>query len=302
METTVHMSGREDLDSADRIRHMLRNAGFGGEWNVVPSAHGSTGRAFVARRGDETLFVKLGSVHPALDRLSELGVTPPILARSDHDGTEFTVSRYIQGMMADRAWISRHVDALVDLFNVIQRDRPLRALLGSASPVATLDEHLATVVTRLIAQVEHASAPVFHSPDIEAALERLRFTRSRDGEVPLVPVHTDPNPANVLVTPERTYLVDWDGIRLSDPMRDIGLLLWWFVPVEEWPPTLRRFWLPRAASATAIDRVFWWSAVTSLRAALWIDRHAPDEGAITSFLGDFREAEARHPNPKHTTS
>jgi aminoglycoside phosphotransferase (APT) family kinase protein len=90
--------------------------------------------------------------------------------------------------------------------------------------------------------------------------------------VPLVPVHTDPSPANVLVTPDRTYLEDWNGFRLSDPLRDIGLLLWWFVSPERWVAALRRFWLPDAASLAAIDRVYWWSAVTSLRVALWIDR------------------------------
>lgn len=298
----MQMSGTEGLNNADKIQHMLRNAGFTGDWNVAPTAHGSTRRAFVARQGEESLFVKLGPVHPALDRLAEMGVTPSILARGDHDGEEFTVSQYSWGVVANRAWIRKHADALVDLFNVVQQDGTLRALLGSASPAATLDEHLATVVTRLIVRVEHASAPVFRSPGIRAALERLRATRHRVDDVPLVPAHTDPHPANVLVTPERTYLVDWDGIRLSDPMRDIGLLLWWFMPPEEWPLTLRRFWLPEAASATAIDRVFWWSAVTSLRAALWIDQHVPDEGAITSFLEDFREAEARRPNPKRTAS
>lgn len=182
---------------------------------------------------------------------------------------------------------------------MVQQDRTLTDLLGSSLPVSALEEHLAAVVTRLTDRTRRASAPIFRSPEIGTALERLRATRHRVDGAPLVPVHTDPSPANILVTPDRTYLVDWDGITLCDPMRDIGLLLWWFLPPQAWPLTLRRFWLPDAASAPVIDRVYWWSAVNSLRVALWIDRHAPDEGAVASFLEDFFAAEGRLPNPKH---
>jgi hypothetical protein len=52
--------GREGTDAVDDIRQMLHGVGFGGDWDVAATAHGSTGRAFVARRGDEALFVKLG--------------------------------------------------------------------------------------------------------------------------------------------------------------------------------------------------------------------------------------------------
>lgn len=90
----------------------------------------------------------------------------------------------------------------------------------------------------------------------------------------------------------------WAGITLADPLRDVGLILCWFVPPERWKAMLRWFWLPDAASAAAIDRVFWWAAVSSLRVALWIDRHAPDDDAIHSFLEDFHEAAARRSNPK----
>lgn len=285
----------------DDLRHQFQRLGFGGDWDVAPAAHGSTGRAFVARQGGESLFIKLGPPHPALERLSALGVTPPILAHlalHERDGRDLTVYQHIDANAADRAWIGAHADVLVDLFNVVQQDSALTGLLGSVSPVTTIDEHLEAVVTRLIARVERASAPVFGSSGIGAALARLHTVRPPVSEVPLVPAHTDPSPSNVLVAFGRIYLVDWDGIILSDPMRDIGLLLWWCVPTERWGALLRRFWLPDADSAACIDRVYWWSAVNSLRVALWIDRHTSDEGAIASFLEDFLAAEARCPNPK----
>lgn len=87
----------------DDIRHRPHHLGFGGVWDVTPAADGATGRAFVARRDGEALFIKLGPVHPALERLSSLGLTPPIMAHHEHDGVHITVYRYIAEATPDRA-------------------------------------------------------------------------------------------------------------------------------------------------------------------------------------------------------
>ncbi len=275
----------------DEVTHVLHDAGFGDGWHVTPPTHGSTGRAFVARRGDEAVFVKLVSAHAAQGYLAALGVTPPIITH----GQDFTISRYVEGVVPDRTWMRDNAALVIDLLTVVQRDKQLRQLLAATAPVASLGEHLAAVVARLIERATRASAPAFQSSRIETALECLRLADHAVEGVPLVPTHTDPSPPNVLVSPERTYLVDWDGIRLSDPLRDVGLILWWFVPPERWQAMLRRFWLPEAA---AVDRVYWWAAVGSFRVALWIDRQAPDDPSIHSFMEDFIAAAHGLPNPR----
>jgi aminoglycoside phosphotransferase (APT) family kinase protein len=264
---------------------------------VTAALHGSTGRAFAARRGDEAVFVKLGTAHATQRRLAALGVTPALLAQ----GPRYTISRYVEGVVPDRIWMRDNTGAVIDLLTVVQRDDPLRNLLTATAPVPPLAEHLATVIARLIERTMLASTPAFRSSEIEMALERLRSARHAVTGVPLVPSHTDPNNSNVLVSPDRVYLIDWDGITLSDPLRDIALLLWWYVPPERWGAMLQRFWLPDAASATTIDRVFWWAAVSSLRIALWIERQTPDDDAIQSFLADFIAAAHGRPNPKGLT-
>lgn len=47
---------------------------------------------------------------------------------------------------------------------------------------------------------------------------------------PLVPTHPDPSPVNLLVTENSLILIDWDDVSLSDPLRDIGVMLWWYLP------------------------------------------------------------------------
>lgn len=284
--------------ATDDIQRLLDDAGFPGPWHVTAPAHGSTDRAFVARCGNQVVFVKLGLVHPSLGRLADLGVTPPIIGQGEHHGEPFTIFQYMEGVVPDRIWMRDNAGHVLDLLGIVQRDGPLAHLLSTAAPVPTLGEHLAAVVARLTERTTRASAPAFRSSEIEPSLQRVRTAHHAVDGVPLVPSHTDPSPPNVLVMPGRMYLVDWDDIRLSDPMRDIGLILWWFVPPERWEMMLRRFWLPDAASAAMIDRIYWWAAVSSFRVALWIDRQAPDDDAVRSFLDDFHEAAARRPNPK----
>ena len=278
----------------DDVTHVLHDAGFGDGWHVTLPAQGSTGRAFVARRDDEAVFVKLGTAHAAQRRLAALGMTPALLAY----GPGFTIFRYVEGVVPDRSWMRDNAGVVIDLLTVVQRDEPLGQLLATTVPVAPLREHLAAVVARLTERATRASTPAFRSSGIATALECLRLADYAVDGVPLVPSHTDPNTSNVLVAPDHAYLIDWDGITLSDPLRDIGLLLWWYVPPERWEAMVRRSGLPDAASAAAIDRIFWWAAVSSLRVALWIDRHGSDDDAIRSFLADFIAAAHGFPNPR----
>lgn len=179
-----------------------------------------------------------------------------------------------------------------------QRDRELARALDPDAP--SLPAHLARQIALLEAAIDGAVSPLVRTPDVRSALRRLATPRPVHGidAAPLVPSHTDPNNTNVLVAPERIYLVDWDGITLSDPLRDIGLILWWYVPEARWPEAFSRMGIPATDLDATTARVYWWSAVTSLCVALWIDRHASNDDAIRSFLADFTAAANDLPNPK----
>lgn len=178
------------MTRVDDLQHLLNGAGFVGAWNVTTPPHGTTGRAFVARRSDEAVFVKLAPSHPAYERLSELGVTPPILMLTKH----FTVFRYVEGDVPDRTGMRDNASSIIDMLAVVQRDEPLTRLLAAGAPDPTFSEHLAVVVARLIEQTTWAAGPAFRSSGIETSLERLRNTHHAVGGVPLVPSHTDPSP------------------------------------------------------------------------------------------------------------
>jgi hypothetical protein len=81
-------------------------------------------------------------------------------------------------------------------------------------------------------------------------------------------------------------------LQLSDPMRDIGLLLWWYVLPKQWPIFFQAYGL--TLDQQQIDRIYWWTAKTSLSIALWHVEHGLDG---SDFLQDFVAALNKSNNP-----
>lgn len=161
-------------------------------------------------------------------------------------------------------------------------------------------DHLAAEIELVAADVRQAARSAFRHPEVGAGVGRLGASRVVNAARGLVPSHTDPNNSNFLVTVNTVYLIDWDGVALSDPMRDPGLILWWYVPEDRWPEAFAHLGIPESDPQRDLSRVYWWAAVTSLKVALWIDRHDANDEAIRSFLDDFLHAERGLPNPKRT--
>jgi aminoglycoside phosphotransferase (APT) family kinase protein len=77
---------------------------------------------------------------------------------------------------------------------------------------------------------------------VDADAERLR----RLGEL------GDPDAENLMRQGDAAlYLIDWDEARVSDPARDIGQVLWWYVRPERWGKALAECGLRRPAAAAS---------------------------------------------------
>lgn len=109
----------------------------------------------------------------------------------------------------------------------------------------------------------------------------------------MVPVHPDPNTKNLLLVDTRLMMVDWDNLQLSDPMRDAGQLLWWYVSPKQWPIFFQAYGLE--LDENLVNRIYWWAARTSFAIALW---HIEHEFDCTSFLQDFLAALNKMNNPR----
>lgn len=274
----------------EQIKRILQ-AHFGSTtWDVARTKDGQQNAGYRAYNGSMEVFVKFTDTVAALQRLGELAVAPRMLASGIDQGRAYVVQEYITGTYPDWHWFTSHMLVLASCIQRYHRDQPLIALLAQSA--TTYQEHIALDLAQLEAQFAALHAEGLHTSAITTAFEELKNQAQRLQPVELVPVHIDPNTYNMLVTDKRLLFVDWDGILLSDPMRDAGLLLWWYVPQHSWPAFFQHYGSPM--DDASVERIFWWAARTSFAIALWHVEHGYE---WTDFCQDFLAALAKKSNP-----
>jgi thiamine kinase-like enzyme len=269
------------------VRSALHDVAPGTTWHVAPTASGQRKPAFVARSGQQAVFVKLDVTPNPLRRLEDLGVAPPLIATGTSHGHTWIVQPWLAGTHPDRAWLRTNADQVSRLLALVHGDRELSAHVPETRSIAT---DLAALQVRL----NGALPDWFAHPRVQAALDRFTTTASRLETASPVPVHDEPNTGNMLVSADRLFLIDWDDLHRNDPFRDLGPFLWWYYPPAQWHHFLRS-----AQVVTPPDlreRLHWFAARASLEVTLWHAEHgAPDD---RGFLTDFCAAASQAPNPR----
>jgi thiamine kinase-like enzyme len=127
---------------------------------------------------------------------------------------------------------------------------------------------------------------------LQAQFAHLKEIATSFDDVALVPVHNDPNTGNMLLRHDELTFIDWDEVLLSDPMRDIGGFLWWYVPVSQW----KDFFQSYGASLTPKQetKIYWFAARASLVIYLGRMEHGYPDGG---FREDFVAALNLQSNP-----
>lgn len=275
----------------EQIKRILQNHFNSTTWKVTRSKDGQQNAGYYAHNGSIEVFVKFTDAVAVLQRLGEIAVAPRVLASGMDQGSTYVVQEYIGGKYPDWRWIAAHLPILASCIQRYHSDQPLIDLL-SQSTTTEYHEHIALDLAQLEAQFAALNTEVLRTPEITTAFGELKRQAQKLQPVRLVPVHIDPNTRNMLLTDETFLLVDWDGILLSDPMRDVGLLLWWYVSRRRWPDFFQSY--GSSLDDAVVERIFWWAARTSFAVALW---HAERQHECTAFLQDFLAALARKSNP-----
>lgn len=260
-------------------------------WRVTRPAAGLQKETYVAESTQHKVFLKFDTDTPAWQRLAEIGVAPPLLHQGRCEGRPYIIQQFVEGTHPDRAWLARNADLLARVVNRYHHDRPLREML-SVTHAGSYTQHVQREVTALESALSAASAPMFGGERLRRAFQQFGEQAGQLRPAPLVPVHPDPSSANMLVTDQGLILVDWDDLLLSDPMRDAGLLVWWYLPEKKW----QRFFEAYGATVDR-DKICWWVARRSLEVALWFDGRQAHKPA-RSFLEDFYRAVDGQSNPQ----
>lgn len=281
------MDGR----SLSHVKAILQNHFHIADWLITAPRDGQQKACFVAQHGAERVFIKFDAPVAALQRLGEIGVAPRVLASGMIDNHSYVMQEYIAGSYPDWRWFAHHLPMLAAFIKRYHSDQPLASLLAANAPTSYA-EHIARDLATLENHFVSLHNDELHAPGIVSAFEKLKAWSKRLQAVPLVPVHPDPNTKNILLTRDAMLMVDWDDIQLSDPMRDAGLLLWWYVAQHQWHEFFEAYGL--TMDDTLVERIYWWAARTSFAIALWHVEHGYD---CRAFLLDFLAAVNGKSNP-----
>ncbi len=228
-----------------------------------------------------------------LQRLAELRVAPPLLGSGHYNNRAFVIQQFIDGSYPDPRWFVEHVSEIARIIRRYQSDGPLRSVM-SADKAPSYRQHVARELSTLKERVKKRALPAFISPAFRDGFGRFEEQAENLEKVALVPTHADPNYKNFLLMGDQVFMIDWDAITLSDPLRDVGPLLWWYVPKGKWGEFFDAY--GEHLNQNLLDRLYCWTTRESLAVALWLEERG-DRTEVHDFLEDFAAAIGHKDNP-----
>ena len=273
------------------VKNILQSHFDAPDWLITTPGDGQQKACFIAQFGTERVFIKFDVPVAALRCLGEIGVAPRVIASGMLDGKSYIVQEYITGNYPDWRWFAHHLPMLAAFIKRYHDDQALTSLLAVDKPTSYV-EHVARDLALLENQFMSLQTEELHMLTIVSAFEKLKAWSECLQVVPLVPTHPDPNSKNILLTNDSLLMVDWDDRQLSDPMRDTGLLLWWYLAHHQWHDFFAAYGL--MLDDKLIERIYWWAARTSFAIALW---HVEHGYGCQAFLHDFLAAINMKSNP-----
>lgn len=260
-------------------------------WRINQPRSGLQKEAYIVQSERHKLFLKLDTEIPALQILANLGVAPALIATGSYDGRSYIIQKFVEGVHPERRWFRQNLTILAEFISRYQNDSLLREIL-SASPGQSHSEHVQREVVTLERALNTTTSRMFNSDRFRQSFSLFRERAVHLQPVPLIPVHADPSPGNFLVTKDGIIMIDWDEVLLSDPMRDVGPVVWWYLPQDQWLAFFDAYGVPPDR-----NRIFWWVARRSLEVALWFDAQQATSPA-RAFLDDFYCALQYQGNPQ----
>jgi thiamine kinase-like enzyme len=210
------------------LEHLL-----GQEWEITP-AGGATGEAFYARFEDQMLFLKRNS-SPFLAVLSAEGIVPKLVwTKRLENGDVITAQQWLPGRELKPSEMDQELVA--KLLKKIHRSEPMLGMLSRLESSPLSPEALFCTVQKEL------DAEVLSFPVVQKSIDFLKREALNVKCDEKVVCHGDVNHNNWLLAEDnQLYLIDWDGAMIADPAIDLGLLLYWYIPEENWADWLNMY-------------------------------------------------------------
>lgn len=231
---------------------------LGEEWNLQP-AGGATGEAYLARHGDQKIFIKRNS-SPFLAVLSAEGIVPKLLwTRRLESGDVITAQKWVNGRRLNASDMKKM--KVPKLLAKIHRSNELLSMflrLGN-SPITPQK------------QVEMMQERIFSAgiddKNTLLALEWLIENYAELNYSNFVVCHSDVHHNNWIMCGDQLYLIDWDGAIISDPAIDLAPILYLYLPRQNWRDWLMEY--DMTLNHSLLVRLRWYMVAHCLENILW---------------------------------
>ena len=232
---------------------------FGHDWEIVP-AGGATGEAFYAQHEENRYFLKRNT-SPFLASLSAEGIVPKLIwTKRLETGDVFTAQQWLNGRELQPAEMNQ--ENVANLLKKIHQSKPLLRMLKKLGKTPLQPIH---IVQNLLDELdEEVSALPFVQ---ESFLFLADYVNEVNFEGKVV-CHCDVNHNNWLLDENnQLYLIDWDGAVVADPAIDIGSLLYWYLPRDEWESWLSLYGMEM--DEHLLLRMKWYVIAQTLQTIQW---------------------------------
>lgn len=232
---------------------------LGKEWDIL-SAGGATGEAYFAEQGERKLFLKRNS-SPFLAVLSAEGIVPKLLwTKRITSGDVISAQVCLRGRKLEPEDMKKERVALL-LKKIHMSDALLHMIekLGKTPLQAS----------QLLQQVRDSlDEEVKQKEPVRQALQYLQESLEEIQCDHVSVCHCDVNHNNwMLSDDDQLYLIDWDGAVIADPALDIGMLLHFYIPREEWEDWLKSYGME--LTDFLLRRMKWYVVAQSIISLQW---------------------------------
>ncbi|MFZ3579818.1 phosphotransferase [Virgibacillus sp. DJP39] len=234
---------------------------LGKEWDIK-SAGGLTGEAYIAQNNDRKLFLKRNS-SPFLAVLSAEGIVPKLIwTKRLENGDVITAQEWLDGREL-KSIEMQHFQVASLLQKIHNSSELLHMMMRLGKKPFAPHESMGDLEQQVIyLKLDELDEEI--SLSMEFLEELLPLTEKQKHVV----CHGDLNHNNLILTDRsHLYLVDWDSAMIADPIVDVGFILKWYIPIEDWDEWLRHYGLTK--DRNLIKRMYWYLLFDALNNLIW---------------------------------
>lgn len=228
------------------------------EWHWHPIDDSQSGEAFMGTRRDEKVFLKRNS-SPFIAALSAHGIAPKLIwSQRTYSGDILTAQEWKNGRLLRAEDMSSQ--AVIDLIKEVHQSQELLQLLKRVGgqtyrPLEFIEDYYHQLPNNLMTN-QFFTDIINHLEDLVCE----DFYRAD-----LCVCHGDLHHNNFLVDEDthQLYLVDWENVRIADPLSDMTDLLIRYLPPSRWMDWFARYRYDVQAP-DFYDRVRWYSLINCL--------------------------------------